>query len=461
MKICMIGAGYVGLVSAACFADFGWTVTCVDKDEDRVAKLKNGEIPIYEPGLDQLLERNVAMGRVSFSSSLPDGVRRADIVFLAVGTPMRRGDGYADLTYVFEAVNELAPHLNDSTVIATKSTVPVGTSREIERRLRELRPDLDVAVCSNPEFLREGSAIRDFTHPDRVLIGCDDQRGREVMQRLYQPLALRNSPIVFVSPESAELAKYAANAFLAMKVTFINEIADLCEAVGADVQEVATAIGADGRIGPKFLHAGPGYGGSCFPKDVTALIRTAREAKAPLSLVEQVEKVNTERKIAMAGRIEAALGGSVRNKTVGVLGVTFKPNTDDMREAPSLVIFPMLQARGARIRAYDPQGQQKAQDMLSGGEWCESASQVAEGADALVVLTEWNEFRALDLKRVREVMLGNVLVDLRNMYPEALAEEAGFAYYGVGRTLPQPVSRTHNSRRELAPKGRNIRQVTH
>ena len=461
MKICMIGAGYVGLVSAACFADFGWTVTCVDKDEDRVAKLKNGEIPIYEPGLDQLLERNVAMGRVSFSSSLPDGVRRADIVFLAVGTPMRRGDGYADLTYVFEAVNELAPHLNDSTVIATKSTVPVGTSRQIERRLRELRPDLDVAVCSNPEFLREGSAIRDFTHPDRVLIGCDDPRGREVMQRLYQPLALRNSPIVFVSPESAELAKYAANAFLAMKVTFINEIADLCEAVGADVQEVATAIGADGRIGPKFLHAGPGYGGSCFPKDVAALIRTAREAKAPLSLLEQVEKVNTERKIAMAGRIEAALGGSVRNKTVGVLGVTFKPNTDDMREAPSLVIFPMLQARGARIRAYDPQGQQKAQDMLSGVEWCESASQVAEGADALVVLTEWNEFRALDLKRVREVMLGNVLVDLRNMYPEALAEEAGFAYYGVGRTLPQPVSRTHNSRRELAPKGRNIRQVTH
>jgi len=281
------------------------------------------------------------------------------------------------------------------------------------------------------------------------------------MQRLYQPLALRNSPIVFVSPESAELAKYAANAFLAMKVTFINEIADLCEAVGADVQEVATAIGADGRIGPKFLHAGPGYGGSCFPKDVTALIRTAREAKTPLSLVEQVEKVNTERKIAMAGRIEAALGGSVRNKTVGVLGVTFKPNTDDMREAPSLVIFPMLQAKGARIRAYDPQGQQKARDMLSGVKWCESASQVAEGADVLVVLTEWNEFRALDPKRVRETMLGNVLVDLRNMYPEALAEEAGFVYYGVGRTLPPPVSRTLNKRRAHAPKGRDIRQVTH
>ena len=326
------------------------------RTRDRVAKLNRGEIPIYEPGLDELVERNVAGGRLHFSGCLPEAVQGADLVFLAVGTPMRRGDGYADLTYIFEAVDEMAPHLNGSTVIATKSTVPVGTSRDIERRLRELRPDLDVVVCSNPEFLREGSAIRDFTHPDRVLIGCEDGRGREVMQRLYQPLALRNAPIVFVSPELAELAKYAANAFLAMKVTFINEIADLCEAVGADVQEVATAIGADGRIGSKFLHAGPGYGGSCFPKDVTALIRTAREAKAPLSLVEQVEKVNTERKIAMAGRIEAAVGGSVRDKTVGVLGVTFKPNTDDMREAPSLVIFPMLQARGARIRAYDPQG---------------------------------------------------------------------------------------------------------
>ena len=461
MKICMIGAGYVGLVSGACFADFGWMVTCIDKDGDRVAKLNKGEIPIYEPGLDELMERNVAGGRMLFSSCLPEAVRDADLVFLAVGTPMRRGDGYADLTYIFEAVDEMAPHLNGSTVIATKSTVPVGTSRDIERRLRELRPDLDIVVCSNPEFLREGSAIRDFTHPDRVLIGCEDTRGREVMQRLYQPLALRNAPIVFVSPESAELAKYAANAFLAMKVTFINEIADLCEAVGADVQEVASAIGADGRIGPKFLHAGPGYGGSCFPKDVTALIRTAREAKAPLSLVEQVEKVNTERKIAMAGRIEAALGGSVRDKTVGVLGVTFKPNTDDMREAPSLVIFPMLQARGARIRAYDPEGCPKAQDLLSGVEWCDSALEVAEGADVLVVLTEWNEFRALDLKRVREVMLGNVLVDLRNMYPDALAEEAGFVYYGVGRTLPPPVSPAQKKRRVFAPKGRDIREVTH
>ena len=307
MKICMVGAGYVGLVSAACFADFGWNVTCVDKDEDRV--------PAREyliPGLDELVARNVAAGRMHFLSSLREGVQGADVVFLAVGTPIRRGDGYADLSYVFEAVAELAPHIAPSTVITTKSTVPVGTSREIERRLKELRPDADFAVCSNPEFLREGSAIRDFTHPDRVLVGCDSERGREVWRRLYEPLALRKSPLVFVSRKSAELAKYAANAFLAMKIAFINEVADLCEMVGADVGEVATAIGADGRIGAKFLHAGPGYGGSCFPKDVTALIRTAREAKSPLSLVEQVEKVNTERKIAMAGRIEEALSGSVR-----------------------------------------------------------------------------------------------------------------------------------------------------
>jgi UDPglucose 6-dehydrogenase len=436
----MIGAGYVGLVSAACFAEFGWNVICVDKDAERIAQLGRGEVPIYEPGLTSLLERNVRAGRIRFSTSLAHAVQEAELVLLAVGTPMRRGDGYADLTYIFEAVEQVAPHLNVGAVVATKSTVPVGTSRHIRRMLRELRPDLDVVVCSNPEFLREGSAIRDFTHPDRVLIGCDDTRGREVMQRLYQPLALRNAPIMFVSPESAELAKYAANAFLAMKVTFINEIADLCESVGADAQEVATAIGADGRIGGKFLHAGPGYGGSCFPKDVTALIRTAREAKAPLSLIEQVEKVNTERKIAMASRIEAAAGGSVRDKTVGVLGVTFKPNTDDMREAASLVIIPMLQARGARIRAYDPQGSAKAKELLPGVEWCDSALEAAAGADVLVVLTEWNEFRALDLKRVRELMLGNFLVDLRNVYPAALAEEAGFVYQGIGYTRPLATS---------------------
>lgn len=434
MKICMIGAGYVGLVSAACFAEFGWTVVCIDNDPARIALLKSGGVPIYEPGLDVLVERNVADGRLRFSSLLSDAVRQADIVFLAVGTPMRRGDGYADLSYIFAAINQLAPHLVADTVVATKSTVPVGTSREVRQRLRELRPELDIVVCSNPEFLREGSAIRDFTHPDRVLIGCDDERGRRMMERLYQPLALRNAPIHFVSPESAELAKYAANAFLATKITFINEIADLCEAVGADVQEVATAIGADGRIGPKFLHAGPGYGGSCFPKDVTALIRTAREAKSPLSLVEQVEKANTERKIAMTGRIEAALGGNVRNKVIAALGVTFKPDTDDMREAPSLVIFPLLQAKGARLRAYDPQGQTKAEALIPNVEWCESPLKAVEGADAVVVLTEWNEFRALDLKALRGAMRGNVLVDLRNVYSRKLAAEAGFVYRGIGRT---------------------------
>jgi UDPglucose 6-dehydrogenase len=456
----MIGAGYVGLVSGACFAEFGWTVTCVDKDEGRIAKLKRGEIPIYEPGLDELVERNAAGGRLQFSSSLPAAVQGADLVFLAVGTPMRRGDGYADLTYVFEAVNEMAPHVDGSTIIATKSTVPVGTSREIKRQLRELRPDLDIVVCSNPEFLREGSAIRDFTHPDRVLIGCEDARGREVMERIYQPLALRNAPIVFVSPESAELAKYAANAFLAMKVTFINEIADLCEAVDADVQEVATAIGADGRIGPKFLHAGPGYGGSCFPKDVTALIRTAREAKSPLSLVEQVEKINTERKIAMAGRIEAAVGGSVRDKTIGVLGVTFKPNTDDMREAPSLVIIPMLQARGARIRAYDPQGRSKAEELLPGITWCETALDAAERADVIVVLTEWNEFRALDLARMRQLMSGNALVDLRNVFAERLAVEAGLIYHGIGCTA-RPVGGSVKPKQRKQRPFHDIPRITH
>jgi UDPglucose 6-dehydrogenase len=446
VKICMIGAGYVGLVSAACFAHFGWNVSCVDKDENRVARLKKGEIPIYEPGLDDLVARNVAAGRMRFLTSLREGVQGADVVFLAVGTPIRRGDGYADLSYVFEAVEELAPHITPHTVITTKSTVPVGTSREIERRLKELRPDAEFAVCSNPEFLREGSAIRDFTHPDRVLVGCDSERGREVLERLYEPLALRKAPLVFVSRESAELAKYAANAFLAMKITFINEVADLCEMVGADVGEVANAIGADGRIGAKFLHAGPGYGGSCFPKDVTALIRTAREAKSPLSLVEQVEKVNTERKIAMAGRIEEAAGGSVRDKTIAVLGVTFKPNTDDMREAPSLVILPMLQSRGARVRACDPQGRSKGEKLLPGISWFNSAVKTVEGADVLVVLTEWNEFRAVDLRHFRNTMRGNVLVDLRNVYQQALAEAAGFVYSGVGRGASR-----RSAKRHLAP----------
>ncbi|MHA1165827.1 MAG: UDP-glucose dehydrogenase family protein, partial [Alphaproteobacteria bacterium] len=325
MKIGMIGAGYVGLVSAACFSEFGWTVECVDLDGERIEQLQKGNIPIYEPGLDDLIARNQKDGRLTFSMDLSTAVSEADLIFLAVGTPMRRGDGYADLSYVYKAVENITPHLTGFTVITTKSTVPVGTSREIERRILALRKDADIAVCSNPEFLREGSAIQDFTHPDRVLVGCDDERAREVMENVYEPLTLRNAPLMFTSRESAELAKYAANSFLAMKISYINEIADLCEQVGADVQEVASAIGSDGRIGDKFLHPGPGYGGSCFPKDVAALIRTAREAKTPLSLIEQVEKVNTERKIAMISRVEKAVGGSVRGKTIAILGVTFKP----------------------------------------------------------------------------------------------------------------------------------------
>lgn len=429
----MIGAGYVGLVSAACFSGFGWNVVCVDKDKDKVESLQSGQIPIYEPGLEDLLAQNLKDDRIRFSLDLADAVSTADLVFLAVGTPMRRGDGYADLTYVFDAVEELTPHLAGFTVIATKSTVPVGTSREIERRIRAQREDADIAVCSNPEFLREGSAIQDFTHPDRVLVGCDDERARQVMERLYKPLTLRNAPLMFVSRESAELAKYAANAFLAMKVSFINEMADLCEKVGADVQEVAIAIGSDGRIGPKFLHPGPGYGGSCFPKDVAALVRTAREAKAPASLIEQVEKVNNERKIAMTGRIEDALGGSVLDKTIAVLGVTFKPNTDDMREAPSLVIVPMLLERGADVRAYDPHGQSNAEDQLPGVTWCDGAMEAAEGADCVVVLTEWNEFRALDLAALKKQMRGSALVDLRNVYTPDMAREAGLDYSSIGR----------------------------
>ncbi|MEQ1710877.1 MAG: UDP-glucose/GDP-mannose dehydrogenase family protein [Hyphomicrobium sp.] len=433
MKICMIGAGYVGLVSAACFSEFGWNVTCVDKDPARLAELAQGKSPIYEPGLDDLLVRNMKAGRLVFTGELGPAARGADIIFLAVGTPMRRGDGHADLSYVFSAVEDVAPHLDGFTVITTKSTVPVGTSRQIEDRLKALRPDADYAVCSNPEFLREGSAIQDFTHPDRVLVGTDDDRAKTLMERLYKPLAIRSAPVVFVGRESAELAKYAANAFLALKISFINEIADLCEEVGADVQEVANAIGRDRRIGEKFLHPGPGYGGSCFPKDVSAVIRTGREHKTPLSIIEQVERVNYERKIAMAGRIEKALGGSVRGKTVGVLGVTFKPNTDDMRDAPSLVIVPMLQERGATVKVCDPQGRKHAEGLLPGVAWCELALDAADGADAVVVITEWNEFRALNLDEVKRRMAGDALVDLRNIFQPAAARAAGLTYTGIGR----------------------------
>ena len=437
MKICMIGAGYVGLVSAACFSEFGWDVTCVDTDQSRVDMLNSGEIPIFEPGLDVMVARNREAGRISFTQDVAEAVAQADLVFLAVGTPMRRGDGHADLSYVYSALESIAPHLQGFTVITTKSTVPVGTSREIERRLKDLCPDADFAVCSNPEFLREGSAIQDFTHPDRVLVGYDDLRAREVMERLYQPLALRKAPVIFVSRESAELAKYAANAFLAMKISFINEISDLCETVGANVQEVAGAIGADNRIGDKFLHPGPGYGGSCFPKDVSALIRIARENKSPVSLIEQVQTVNDERKIAMTARVQEVFDGNdVRGKTVGVLGVTFKPNTDDMRDAPSLIILPMLIERGAKVQAFDPEGQDNAKTLIEDVNWCESAYDAANGADVLLVLTEWNEFRALNLKKVRDSMKGNALVDLRNIYKPEDAKNAGFSYSGIGHSAP-------------------------
>ena len=407
-------------------------MSCVDTDEARVAMLNKGRIPIFEPGLDVLVARNMEAGRISFETDVARAVREADLVFLAVGTPMRRGDGHADLTFVYSALEDLAPHLEGFTVITTKSTVPVGTSREIERRLKELRPDADFAVCSNPEFLREGSAIQDFTHPDRVLVGFDDPRAREVMERVYQPLALRKSPVIFVSRESAELAKYAANAFLAMKVSFINEISDLCEAVGANVQEVAGAIGADNRIGAKFLHPGPGYGGSCFPKDVSALIRIGRESKSPVSLVEQVQIVNDERKIAMAARVKDALDGQIKDKKVAVLGVTFKPNTDDMRDAPSLVILPMLREWGAVVRAYDPEGRENAEALIEGIDWCESADEAVDGADALLVLTEWNEFRALNLAHLKDLMSGDALIDLRNIFTPEAAAGAGFRYHGIG-----------------------------
>jgi len=440
VNICMIGAGYVGLVSAVCFSEFGWTVNCVDKDSDKIDRLRRGEIPIFEPGLEELLARNAEKGRLHFFTELAEPVAQADLVFMAVGTPMRRGDGYADLSYVYAAVEEIAPHLSGFTVITTKSTVPVGTSREIERRIHAVNPDADFAVCSNPEFLREGSAIQDFTHPDRVLVGVDDERAQWVMERVYEPLRLRNAPILFCSRESAELAKYAANAFLAMKISFINEMSDLCDEVGANVQEVATAIGSDRRIGDKFLHPGPGYGGSCFPKDVSALIRTAREARTPITLIEQVEKVNTERKIAMAARVEKAAGGVVRDKTIAVFGVTFKPNTDDMRDAPSLVIIPLLAERGARIKAFDPQGRKQAEPLMPGVEWCASALEAGKDADIAVVITEWNEFRALDLRQLKEKMRGDVLVDLRNVFREDYAAQCGFHYSSMGRPSLQSVS---------------------
>ncbi len=440
MKIAMIGSGYVGLVSGACFAEFGLEVVCIDKDARKIEALETGEIPIYEPGLDRLVEGNVKAGRLSFTTDLPSGIAGADAVFIAVGTPTRRGDGHADLTYVMGAAEEIARHLEAPTVVVTKSTVPVGTGRRLMRLFARLRPDLAVDVASNPEFLREGSAIEDFMRPDRVVCGVETPQAREVLASAYRPLNLIETPILFTDLETAELTKYAANSFLATKITFINELADLCEKVGANVQDVAKGMGLDGRIGRKFLHAGPGYGGSCFPKDTLALLRTAEQADAPLRIVEAVVGVNDGRKRKMAQKVVTACGGTVEGKTIAVLGVTFKPNTDDMRDSPSLVIVPSLQADGARIRAYDPEGRAQAEPLLPGVTWCDDPYAALAGADALVILTEWNEFRALDLERVKAGMRGRAFVDLRNIYKPAEVSDAGFTYTSIGRPAQRPSS---------------------
>jgi UDPglucose 6-dehydrogenase len=433
MRIAVIGTGYVGLVSGACFSEFGLDVVCVDKDAAKIAGIKAGKMPIYEPGLEALVENNVRAGRLSFSTDLKASVKSADAVFIAVGTPSRRGDGHADLTYVHEAAREIAEAMDHYTVVVTKSTVPVGTGREVARIIREARPNADFDVCSNPEFLREGSAIGDFMRPDRVVIGADSDLAREVMRRLYRPLYLIETPIVFTSIETAELIKYAANTFLATKITFINEIADLCEKVGANVNDVARGIGLDGRIGRKFLHAGPGYGGSCFPKDTLALVKTAQDQGAPLKIVETVVAVNEARKHAMADRVRVAMGGSVKGKTVAALGLTFKPNTDDMRDSPSLGILPALQKAGAVIRAFDPEGMVEARKLMPDLTYCRDAYECMTGADALVIITEWNEFRALDLARVKSLLRQPVFVDLRNVYNPAEMTEAGFRYSSIGR----------------------------
>ena len=433
MKIAMVGTGYVGLVSGACFAEFGPTVVCVDMDAAKVERLRLGQIPIYEPGLEDLVAKGIKSGRLSFTTNLAEAVSEADAVFIAVGTPSRRGDGHADLRYVEAAAVEIANALEGYTLVVTKSTVPVGTGRRVAEIIRKTNPDAEFDVASNPEFLREGSAIGDFMRPDRVVIGAETDRARSVMQALYRPLYLLDTPVVITNLETAELTKYAANAFLATKITFINEIADLCERVGANVQDVARGMGLDGRIGKKFLHAGPGYGGSCFPKDTVALVRTAQEYGAPARLVETVVQVNDTRKGHMASRVMHACGGSVRGKTVGVLGVSFKPNTDDMREAPSLAIVPALQDAGATVRAYDPAAMQEASPLLPGVHWCDNAYDAATGADVLVLITEWNEFRALDFSQLGQVMRERNLVDLRNVYRPEDAAAAGFQYSSIGR----------------------------
>jgi len=433
MKITMIGSGYVGLVSGACFSDFGHDVVCVDKDASKIEALHAGRMPIYEPGLDQLVATNVAAGRLTFTTDLASAVAGADAIFIAVGTPSRRGDGHADLTYVFEATKEIAAAVTGPTVVVTKSTVPVGTGDRVEEILREERPDIDIAVVSNPEFLREGAAIGDFKRPDRIVIGSEDARARDVMREVYRPLYLNESPILFVSRRTSELIKYAANAFLATKITFINEIADLCEAVGANVQDVSRGIGLDNRIGAKFLHAGPGYGGSCFPKDTLALLKTAEDHESPVHIVEAVVKVNDSRKRAMGRKVLHALGDEPRGKTVAVLGLTFKPNTDDMRDAPSLAVVQSLQDAGVTVRAFDPEGMEAAKAMMPDVVFCKDAYEAAAGADAVTIVTEWDTFRALDLRRLASVMTAPVMVDLRNVYRPDDVRKLGFAYSSVGR----------------------------
>jgi UDPglucose 6-dehydrogenase len=438
MRIAMIGAGYVGLVSGACIADFGHQVTCVDKDSIKISALNAGEIPIYEPGLDAIVQSNVRQGRLSFTTELSEALDEADAVFIAVGTPSRRGDGYADLSYVYAATREIALALKRFTVVITKSTVPVGTGDEIERIIRELRPDIDVAVVSNPEFLREGAAIHDFKHPDRIVVGTDDERAKAVIAEIYRPLYLNRAPIIYTGRRTAELIKYAANAFLATKITFINEIADLCERVGADVQEIARGIGLDNRIGPKFLHAGPGFGGSCFPKDLRALIKTAQDNEVPLRILEAVETVNDTRKRAMARKVSSAFAGVLRGKRVAVLGLTFKPNTDDLREAPSIALITALKDMGAQVRAYDPVGMEQAKQVLTDVTYCRDPYDCVEEADAVVIVTEWEQFRALDLERVRDLMACPVMVDLRNVYGPEDMKKHGFAYTSIGRLSIQP-----------------------
>ena len=432
MRIAMIGTGYVGLVSGACFSEFGIDVVCVDRDEGKIERLKRGEIPIFEPGLDVLVKNNADAGRLTFTTDIKSAIAGADAVFIAVGTPSRRGDGHADLSYVYGAAMDIAAHLTGYAVVVTKSTVPVGTGRQVERIIRAARPELEFDVASNPEFLREGSAINDFMRPDRVVIGAESERAQQVMRQLYRALFLIETPILFTKLETSEIIKYAANTFLATKITFINEMADLCEKVGADVHDVARGIGLDGRIGKKFLHPGPGYGGSCFPKDTLALVKTAQDYGAPLRIIETVVAVNEKRKTAMAEKIAAACGGDLKGKTIAVLGLTFKPNTDDMRDSPSLVIVPALQKMGATVRAYDPEGHE-AKTMLPGITHCTDAYDAMKDADAVVILTEWNQFRNLDTKRMKTLLKAPVMVDLRNVYNPADMKAAGFSYTCVGR----------------------------